>query len=85
MQYPETLPAYSTIIFDALGNLWVERFRGRGEEENRWDVFNAEGHLLGAVDLPVGLLVDQIGEDFVLGRWMDELDVQHVRLYGLTR
>jgi hypothetical protein len=85
VQYPEKVPAYGTILFDVLGNLWVERFRGRGEEENRWDVFDGEGHLLGTVELPVGLQVDRIGEDFVLGRWTDDLDVEHVRLYQLTR
>lgn len=85
MEFPETLPAYGEIVVDGGGNLWVERVRRPGEEGNQWHVFDPEGRLLGSVDLPIGLEVFQIGPDFVLGRWTDDLDVEHVRLHELTR
>ncbi len=28
---------------------------------------------------------EQVGSDFVLGVWRDELDVEHVRLYELAK
>jgi hypothetical protein len=37
------------------------------------------------VELPAGLRVLEIGGDYVLGVWNDELDVQHVRLHRLDR
>jgi hypothetical protein len=37
------------------------------------------------VELPVGLDPTHIGNDFVLGTWKDDVDVEHVRLYGLDR
>lgn len=85
MEFPETVPAYSDIEVDAYGNLWVEEFRRPGEEANRWLVFNTEGRLLGVVELPVGLEVFEIGADFVLGGWQDELEVEHVQLFELVK
>jgi hypothetical protein len=36
-------------------------------------------------ELPSGLNPRQIGTDFLLGVWKNALDVEHVRLYSLTR
>lgn len=83
--FPERLPAHGRILTDALGNLWVEHFRRPGDEANRWSVFEADGLLLGVVDLPGGLELYQVGRDFVLGRWQDDLEVEHVRLYPLVK
>jgi hypothetical protein len=35
--------------------------------------------------MPGGFMPTHIGDDFVLGIATDELDVEHVRLYRLTR
>lgn len=43
-----------------------------------------EGRLLGQIDLPYRFTVYEIGSDYVLGRRVDELDVEHVELYGLN-
>ena len=36
------------------------------------------------MEFPAGLRVFQIGEDFDLGLWTDEFDVERVRLHALT-
>jgi hypothetical protein len=51
----------------------------------RWTVFDADGHHLGEVLMPEGLDVHQIGDDFVLGRWIDSLEVEHVRMHELRK
>ncbi|NIN72091.1 MAG: hypothetical protein GTO46_09275 [Gemmatimonadetes bacterium] len=83
MPFPETMPAYERLIVDDEGSLWVEEYRRPGDEQPRWTVFDPQGVLLGEVETPPGLQVYQIGSDFVLGRWTDELDVEHVQLYKL--
>ncbi|UCF40978.1 MAG: hypothetical protein JSW43_01150 [Gemmatimonadota bacterium] len=82
---PSTFPAFQTFEVDALGYLWVAEFERPGAEVQRWSVFDGEGRLLGSVETPSGLQVHQIGTDFVLASWRDDLGVEHVRLYDLVR
>ena len=49
------------------------------------DVFRPDGVYLGTVQLPHDLEVMEIGEDYVLGIARDDLDIQYVRVYGLSR
>jgi hypothetical protein len=48
-------------------------------------VFDPDGSMIARLSMPGGFLPTQIGDDFVLGITRDELDVEHVRLYGLHR
>lgn len=85
MPYHETMPAISDLEVDAAGNLWVGEYRRPGDDEPRWSVFDGEGRLLGEVRMPPRFSVFEIGPDYVLGRWTDELDVEHVQLYELIK
>jgi len=85
MPLPETMPAYRSLVVDTEGNLWVEEYRRPGDEQPRWTVFDPDGVMLGQVEMPAQFTVYQIGSDFVLGRWTDGLDVEHVRLYALLK
>jgi hypothetical protein len=85
MTLPETKPAYGRLLVDSEGNLWVADYSRERDDEGTWSVFDSEGRLLGSVETPTGGRVLQIGSDFVLGIWRDELDVEYVRLYGLIK
>ena len=50
-----------------------------------WAVFDADGRVQGFVETPPGLDVFEIGEDYILGRVMDEFDVERVQLWALER
>ena len=85
MPFPETMPAYeSTWVVDEEGNLWVPDYTLPAEPAT-WSVFDPQGRLLGTVDTPAGGEVTQIGSDFVLGTWTDEMDVEQVRMYRLIK
>jgi hypothetical protein len=84
MTYPESMPAHDEFRLDAVGNLWVAYYRIEGEPF-RWGVYDRAGHWLGDVDTPTGGWVTDIGEDYVLGIWRDELDVLKVRRYRLVK
>jgi len=82
---PDTLPAFTALKDDAMGNTWVRRFRSpadRGSEQ--WIVLDAQGAMRGTVALPPGIDVYEIGRDWLLGRWTDALEVEHVRLWRLN-
>ncbi|HEX7051634.1 MAG TPA: hypothetical protein VF188_15625 [Longimicrobiales bacterium] len=82
---PETLPYYQALVADGEGNLWVRRYAAPAEPAAVWDVFGPDGRWLGPVSTPDGFEVTDIGADYVLGIWKDELDVEHVRMYHLTK
>lgn len=83
--FPETMPAYGNFVVDVEGNVWVEHYRTPWEEHSHWTIFGPLGRFLGTMEMPDRFAVFQIGSDFVLGRWTDELDVEHVQLYSLIK
>ena len=50
-----------------------------------WNVFDPEGRWMGDIEIPYGGYVYEIGVDYLLGVWVDELDVEQVRLYRIDR
>lgn len=83
--HPSTMPSYEAVFLDDAGNLWVHDFEPTPSTPPRWTVFDPEGRMLGSVALPDRFRPMQIGSDFVLGVWSDDLDVQHVRMYRLEK
>jgi hypothetical protein len=85
MPFPATFPAFADLMADPDGNLWVLDYSRPGEERRHWTVFSPEGRALGMVETPAGLRILEIGRDYVLGVWQDDLDVEHVRMHRLDR
>ncbi len=82
---PETLPAFEDLTVDDLGFLWVEAFRADPQAPRSVTIFNDQGLPVARAQYPERLTVLEIGRDYVLGAFMDELDVVSVRKYQLTR
>ena len=87
MPLPETLPAFATVLVDALDHLWVREYPvpGRVTPSPVWTVFDPEGLVLGFVETPRLLLLYEIGADYVLGRWFGEPRVVQVQVWPLRR
>ena len=81
------LPAFASMKADALDHLWVKEYEPPGEESPGvvWCVFDPEGRVLGFVETPEGLLIYDIGEDYILGRVTDEMDVEFIEVWPLER
>ncbi len=87
VRLPETHPAFSRVRADELNHLWVQEYTlpGEGGPNPVWTVFDPDGHVLGYVETPAGLRIFQIGEDHILGYATDELGVEYVQVWSLSR
>jgi hypothetical protein len=83
--FPQTKSAFTAMVVDAEGAVWLREHATSEDGPGRWTVFDTEGALLGTVETPAGVRVLEIGGDYLLGVWADDLDVQHVRLYRLDK
>ena len=84
--FPETMPAFAQLQVDGEGNLWVEEYRSPADRHpRRWTIFDPTGQMLGTIETPDRFTIFEIGEDYVLGRWIDNFDIEYVRLYGLIK
>ncbi len=87
IEFPTTMPAFSSLALQEDGELWVEEFdvdaARRGH--TRWSVYGAGGTHLGDATMPARLRPMSIGRDYLLGVWKDELDVEYVRVHDVMR
>jgi hypothetical protein len=94
--FKEELPAFSDLIVDAHGNVWLRRFEVEHafttmqylrtfDVPSSWVVLDPAGRWLGDVEMPANFSALEIGEDHVLGVGRDEFGVEYVRVYGLSR
>ncbi len=83
---PTVRPHYSWIALDRAGNLWVESGRATDGEPESMDyfVFDPTGAWLGVVALPP-IEVLAIGDDYVIGVYRDELDIQCLQVHELVK
>ena len=83
----EHFPAYGAVRSDRAGYLWVREYDFPLEERPAplWTVFDPDGRALGFVETPKDLRIFEIGEDYILGTYRDELGVQSVQLWPLER
>lgn len=92
--YSKTLPAFSAMILDNTGKLWVRAPKAidgavAGSLNNyaigasTWSVFGADGRWLGDVSMPALFEPTDIGADFVLGVLRDEDNGPRVVRYKL--
>jgi len=82
---PDSMPAFGSLEVDRLGWIWAEVFEWDPRKPTSWIVFDADGRARGSVLMPAGITVHEIADDYVLGIWHDELDVEYVRRYSLAR
>ena len=81
----ETIPPYELFRADALGNLWIGEYLLPGETQRTWTIIGSDGKAIGRLTTPPRTLPLEIGPDYLLGLTRDELDVETLTLWPLTR
>ncbi|MXX73433.1 MAG: hypothetical protein F4Y73_16460 [Gemmatimonadetes bacterium] len=88
------LPVLRSVHVDAASNLWLAPYHIVGANPPAFEVHAPDGAWLGSVSVPPGLQrafiqyqtpYMETGEDYILGVWADDLDVQYVRMYRINK
>ena len=85
MPAADFMPAFADLKADALGYLWIEEHNALGNAPSTYTILDPGGAVVGSLTLPRELTVLEIGADYLLGLYRDELEVEYVQLYRLTR
>lgn len=84
---PTTIPAFRSLFVQTGEKIWAEVYDPTITEDvsSRWDIFAPTGRLsdVWAAVLPARFRPHEIGSDYVLGVWKDELGIEYVRVYDL--
>ncbi len=84
---PATLPPFKSLAIQDGGIVWREVYDPTltDHDPSLWLVNDPSraGELVGTVALPPGFRPYDIGRDYVMGVWRDELDIEFVRVYKL--
>lgn len=81
----DEFPTLGDLMPTTGGGVWVQEFRRPGRDGPlAWKIFDAEGVLVGTVRIPAEMRILEIGHDHLVAVERDELDVEHVRVYGLS-
>lgn len=82
----DVFPPHDELLVDDLGNLWVQEFQPWDLRVPRtWHVFDPNGRYLGPLTTPSGFFLYQVRDHHAIGRWNDEFDVEHVRVYRIEK
>jgi hypothetical protein len=83
--FAENRPAIGQMVVDRLGRLWVTPDAPAVDSALRWGVFDAQGELLGVLQLPKGMLLTASEDRVVLRREDDETGLVRLEVWGLNR
>ena len=83
---PELVPAVFGMTVGIKGDIWVRREPFVSiHDETVFDVFDRQGRFRGEVRFEGYFWLYEVGEDYVLGARLDELEVAHIQLHRLYR
>lgn len=84
---PDQVPAINEMYVDRLGYMWVQRFDlswAGWETHTGMDILSPDGKWLGTLQVPKGIRIFEIGEDYLLGSRFKN-GVETLVLYELNR
>jgi hypothetical protein len=80
-----TMPAFSQVLFDSEGNLWVGEYALPRQAPRSFTVFDTAGVLITKVSVPKVERVLYISRNSILASLRDEDDVPMVAVYRIQR
>jgi hypothetical protein len=82
---PQTMPVFGGFTIDPAGLLWVEPFRVDDSGPSTWLALSPTGEQLASVTFRPGFHLADVRSDAILGRAIDDLDVEYVLRFPLLR
>ena len=83
--HAEAMPAFGALFLDSEGFLWVEDYHIPGDTLRTWTVFDEEGNAKTRLSLAYANRLLDIRADMMLTVFEDEMGVEYIRSYPLTR
>lgn len=80
-----TLPAFSDLRSDALGNIWVAEYAAPGSSVRTWAVLDSLLEPVATIDVPSHIEILDLGAEDLVGATTDELERATVALYPIIR
>jgi hypothetical protein len=80
---PPARTAYSQLLVDDRGCLWLAEGVSPFMAPAKWTVFGPDGTMLGDVAMPAGFRIQDVRGGRVVGTTVDEFDIQYVHIYAL--
>ena len=82
---PDSMPLARQLVADAAGYIWVELTPPAASSVSTWLVFAPGGQHAARVHLPNRFRALSIGHEYVAGVRLDDLDVERIEVYSLSR
>jgi hypothetical protein len=82
---PDSLQGLLYLRVTRQGRIWASEIRPPADTAISWTVYDLEGRSVARVTTPAHFEPHEIGADYVLGRFMDDVDINYIRLYGLEK
>lgn len=83
------LPAEKALVSDMLttpgGMVWLSAYQNYRYYTGLWHVIDPKGAYLGEVQLPHRFELLEAGDDYLLGKWRDDLGVNSIRMYEIDK
>lgn len=85
LPHGDVVPPYGELLVDRSGNLWVADYADPLDPPNRWTIYAPDGAVAARIVLPEKFRPLEIGDDYILGRELDDMNAERVRVYRLLR
>lgn len=82
---PDSLATTVFVKVSAQGRIWVSPVRPPADTVVVWRVFDLDGRSAAQVETPPNFEPHEIGPDYILGRYLDSMDINYIRLYALEK
>ena len=77
--------AFDALLVSSDGTVWARNHPLPGDPTHTWSVFAPDGAWLGELPVSAGLRLLEAGPDYVLGRVLDDFDVEHVVVHQIVK
>ena len=82
---PDSLQDLLFLKVTRQGRIWASEIRPPADTQISWTVYDLEGRPVAQVATPARFEPHEIGPDYVLGRFMGDVDINYIRLYELEK
>ena len=82
---PDSLVGLLFVKVTHQGRIWVSEVRPPADTAITWDVYDLQGRARARIETPARFEPHEIGPDYMIGRFMDDLDINYIRLYALEK